>query len=134
MSYEYYEFIYLFWSNTIVFYFCQSEERKKLRDEYDKQSSILEEYKRKNREKVEKQFETANLPALNEIQKKLNKIKKQAKEMQDKYLQNDANYRKLKQDQMRKGYTLERTKLRVGELKNTSNQLIQEVNEREVTY
>jgi len=74
----------------------QSEERKKLRDEYDKQSSILEEYKRKNREKVEKQFETANLPALNEIQKKLNKIKKQAKEMLDKYLQNDASFKKLK--------------------------------------
>jgi len=33
---------------------------------------------------------------------------------------------------MKKGYTLERTKQRVQELKNSSNLLIQEVNEREV--
>ena len=36
----------------------QAEERRKLRDEIDKQQSILDEYKRKNNEKVEKLFET----------------------------------------------------------------------------
>ncbi|KAL4439643.1 hypothetical protein ABPG74_004045 [Tetrahymena malaccensis] len=112
----------------------EADERKKLRDEYDKQLTILEEYKRKNREKVEKQFDTAVCPALTEVQKKLNKIKRTAKEIQDKYVQNDANYKRLKIEQMKKAYQIERSKLRVQELKTQSNQLNQEVNEREVEY
>lgn len=45
---------------------------------------------------MEKQFEIAICPGLTEAQKKLNKIKRSCKELQDKYVQNDTNYKKLK--------------------------------------